>query len=109
MARKRSKKFYVFTGLAIVIVGLTLLVTFSTGPVSRPLQTMDDVYLAAAAEMPGVTCNDETIEVKLTDDAWFAHDVVGTLCWTGATPNGKTLAVTVSGAGYGALYWTSRK
>jgi pimeloyl-ACP methyl ester carboxylesterase len=101
---KRSKKFYVFTGLLGVIALLVLVVAFKTGPVTGPLQTRGDIELATAAEMPGVSCRDETMPVKLTADAWFTHDVVGTLCWTGELDD-KTLAVMVSGAGYGSVYW----
>jgi len=101
---QRSKKFYVFTGLLGVIALLALVVAFKTGPVTGPLQTRGDIVLATAADMPGVSCRDETVRVKLTADAWFSHDVVGTLCWTGEL-DGKTLAVMVSGAGYGSVYW----
>ncbi|MGI9308970.1 MAG: alpha/beta fold hydrolase, partial [Gammaproteobacteria bacterium] len=60
--------------------------------------------LATAAELAGANCEEQTISVKLTDDAWFSHDVVGTLCWTGEL-DGKTLAVTVAGGGYSGVYW----
>ncbi|MBT8443608.1 MAG: lysophospholipase [Gammaproteobacteria bacterium] len=102
--RKRSKKFYVLTGLLGLIVLLALVVAFKTGPVTGPLQTRGDIALTTAADMPGVSCRDETIPVKLTADAWFTHDVVGTLCWTGELDD-RTLAVMVSGAGYGSIYW----
>jgi pimeloyl-ACP methyl ester carboxylesterase len=101
---KRSKKFKFFTGLLGVIVVLALLVTFKTGPVSGPIRSPDGVSLATAAEVPGVTCEARSFSVNLTEDAWFSYNVAGTLCWTGAL-NGKTLAVTVSGAGYDSLYW----
>ena len=104
MAKQRSKKFYFFTGLLGVIVGLVLLVTFKTGPVERSLQTRDGVELATAAAMPGVICREQTFAVKLNAAAWFTHAVIGTLCWTGE-PDGKTLAVQVSGAGYDSIYW----
>ncbi|MFW2404588.1 MAG: alpha/beta hydrolase [Gammaproteobacteria bacterium] len=101
---QRSKKFYVFTGLLGVIALLVLVVAFKTGPVNGPLQTRGDIVLATAADMPGVKCQDRTISVKLTEDAWFTHAIVGTLCWTGELDD-KTLAVMVSGAGYGSVYW----
>jgi pimeloyl-ACP methyl ester carboxylesterase len=104
MAKQRSKKFYFFTGLLGVIVALVLLITFKTGPVERSLATRDGVELASAAAMPGVTCQEQTFVVKLTANAWFTHAVAGNLCWTGS-PDGKTLAVLVSGAGYDSLYW----
>jgi pimeloyl-ACP methyl ester carboxylesterase len=102
--QQRSKKFYVFTGLLGVVVVFALLVMFKTGPVSGPLNTRDDIELATAADLPGVTCRDQTIPVKLTADAWFTYNAVGSLCWTGSL-DGKTLAVMVSGAGYGSVYW----
>ena len=101
---QRSKKFKFFTGLLGVIVVVALVITFKTGPVARPLETKGNIPLALAADMPGVACQPQTIAVKLTEEAWFTHAVVGTLCSMGAL-DGKTLAVTVSGAGYGALYW----
>ena len=103
MAR-RSKKFYVFTGLLGVIVVYALLVTFKTGPITGPLNTVDDLELARADAVPGVQCEDWIVPVKLTADAWFSHDVAGTLCHTSQI-DGRTLAVTVSGAGYDSLYW----
>ncbi|MBM4197347.1 MAG: alpha/beta hydrolase [Gammaproteobacteria bacterium] len=102
--RKRSKKFYFFTGTLGVLAALVLLIMFRTGPVSGPLQSAPGVPLASAADMPGVNCRDQTIAVELGEGAWFDHDVVGTLCWTGEL-DGKTLAVMVSGAGYDSLYW----
>ncbi|MAF83070.1 MAG: alpha/beta fold hydrolase [Gammaproteobacteria bacterium] len=102
--QKQSKKFYFFSGLLGFFVVLTLLVLFKTGPVSGPLKTQGDIVLATAAEVPGVTCREQTIPVQLSADAWFTYDAVGTLCWTGV-PEGKTLAVMVSGAGYGSVYW----
>jgi pimeloyl-ACP methyl ester carboxylesterase len=90
--------------LMLVIVALVLLITFKTGPITAPLQTVDDVPLARADAMPGVTCEERTIPVRLNAEAWFTHDVVGQLCWTGEL-DGQTLAVTVSGGGYASLYW----
>ncbi len=104
MAQQRSKKFYFFTALLGVIAALALLITFKTGPVGRSLQTRDGVELETAASMSGVACQEQIFTVKLTADAWFTHDVAGTLCWMGA-PDGKTLAVQVSGAGYDSIYW----
>lgn len=102
--RKRSKKFYFFTGLLGVVVVFALLVMFKTGPVSGPLNTRDGIELATAADLPGVTCKEHSIPVKLTEDAWFTYNAVGTLCWSGSL-DGKTLAVMVSGAGYRSVYW----
>lgn len=102
--RKRSKKFYIFTGALGVITALVLLIMFRTGPLSGPLQSKPGISLATAADMPGVKCQEKTMAVELSEDAWFTHDAVGTLCWTGEL-NGKTLAVMVSGAGYDSLYW----
>ncbi len=92
--QKQSKKFYFFSGLLGFFVVMTLLVLFKTGPVSGPLKTQGDIVLATAAEVPGVTCREQTIPVQLTADAWFTYAVVGTLCWTGV-PAGKSLAVEV--------------
>lgn len=102
--RKPSKTIYAFTGVLVVILGLALLVMFKTGPISRPLQTKQNIELATAAVMPGANCEEVIIPVKLSAGAWFTYDVLGTLCWTGE-PDGRTLAVTVSGAGYGSIYW----
>ena len=104
LMRKRSKKFYAFIGALGVVLVLALLITFRTGPISRPLQTKQGVSLATAAQMPGVNCRDLTFPVKLKPGAWFTHTVAGTLCWAGKL-DGKALAVMVSGAGYGSLYW----
>jgi pimeloyl-ACP methyl ester carboxylesterase len=101
---KRSKKFYFFTTLLGIIAVVALLITFKTGPVTGPLNTRGDIKLATAMDMPGVSCEEKIIPAKLTDESWFTHDVVGTLCWTGEL-DGQTLAVMVSGAGYGSLYW----
>ena len=101
---KRSKKFYFFSGLLGLIAAYALAVTFKTGPISRPLPEGAGYELASAADLPGVSCEEQTIPVKLSEDAWLTHDIVGTLCWRGDL-DGQTLAVTVSGAGYGSLYW----
>ncbi|MDH3692919.1 MAG: lysophospholipase [Gammaproteobacteria bacterium] len=101
---KRSKKFYFFSGLLCLIAAFALAVTFKTGAITRPLPEGAGYDLASAADLPGVSCEEQTIGVKLSEDAWFKHDIVGTLCWRGDL-EGQTLAVTVSGAGYGALYW----
>ena len=103
MAR-RSKKFYGFTGLLGVIVAYGLVVTFNTGPITGPVRSVNGLELARAGSMSGVTCEDRTITVRLSPDAWFEHDVAGTLCHSGEI-DGRTLAVTVSGAGYDSLYW----
>jgi len=87
-----------------VLAGLALLVTLKTGPIAGPLQTQQGIPLATAAELPGATCEEWVVLVKLSPRGWFSHNVAGTLCWTGDL-DGKTLAVTVSGAGYGSVYW----
>lgn len=101
---KRSKKFYVLSGLLALVAVYVLTVTVKTGPVVRTLPEGLGYELVSAADMPGVNCEERTIGVKLTEAAWFTHDIVGTLCWSGKL-DGKTLAVTVSGAGYGSIYW----
>ncbi len=93
-----------FLALFGLIAVLSVLVMFMTGPVTGPLQTQGDIVLATAAEVPGVTCREQIIPVQLSADAWFTYNAVGTLCWTGVL-DGKTLAVMVSGAGYGSVYW----
>lgn len=100
----RSRKFYFFTALLALVGAYVLLVALKTGPVARSLQSVEGALLARASDMPGVTCEERTIEAKLTEDAWFSHDIVGDLCWTDSL-EGKTLLVTVSGAGYNSLYW----
>ena len=102
--RRASKLFKFIVGLVGALVALVLLIMLRTGPISAPLQGKAGVSLATAADLPDVVCREETIPVKLGADAWFTHNVVGDLCWPGEL-QGRTLAVMVSGAGYGSIYW----
>ena len=92
------------SALLVFVIAFTLLLTFRTGPISRPLQAIDGIRLATASDMPGARCEELVIPVKLGADGWFTHEVRGTLCGGGDSA-GKTLAVMVSGAGYDSLYW----
>jgi len=103
MAR-RSRKFYFFTSLLALVVFYAITAALKTGPVSLPLQSIEGANIARAAAMPGANCEELSVATKLTEDAWFSHDIVGDLCWTDGL-EGKTVIVTVSGAGYNSLYW----
>jgi pimeloyl-ACP methyl ester carboxylesterase len=100
----RSRVFKFFTGLLIVIAMVTLVLVFKTAPVTDPVVSLDGRHPATAAELPGVTCRERVIASRLNPDGWFEYDVAGTLCWSGEL-DGKTLIVTVSGAGYDSVYW----
>jgi len=99
---KRSKKFWFFSTLAIIIVGWTLLGLMKTGGIDRGFTT--NAAFSWAADMPGVTCETRRIPVRLSPNGLREFDLVGQLCWTGEL-NDQTLQVLVSGAGYGAAYW----
>ncbi|MDJ0929102.1 MAG: hypothetical protein QNJ73_15805, partial [Gammaproteobacteria bacterium] len=83
MTRRLSKLFRYIVGLLGLVLALVLLIALRTGPISAPLQGKTGVALATAADMPGVTCREHTIPVKLGADAWLTHHVVGDLCARG--------------------------
>jgi len=100
--KSRSKKFYFFTTLAGLLLLWALAVTVKTGGIDRGFYNNPEY--AWAADMTGVSCEQKTLSVKLKHEGLRSYDLVGQLCWTGE-PQGKTLQVLVSGAGYGAVYW----
>jgi pimeloyl-ACP methyl ester carboxylesterase len=99
---KRSKKFWFFSGLLGLILAWTILGLFNTGGIERGFYTNPDY--AWAADMDGVTCEQQRIPVNLAEGSSREYSLVGQLCWMGEL-NDKTLQVLVSGAGYGAVYW----
>jgi pimeloyl-ACP methyl ester carboxylesterase len=99
---KRSKKFWFFSALALLVLGWTGIGLLYTGGIERGFATNDSY--AWARDMPGVSCETQRIPVKLSAQGIREYDLVGQLCWTGELHN-KTLQVLVSGAGYGAVYW----
>jgi pimeloyl-ACP methyl ester carboxylesterase len=105
MKSKRSSALRIVGALLALTLGVVLWLGLGAGPVPGPAQESEDFALARAWDMPGVTCEELFIAAKLGANAWFTHDIHGTLCGSGGDFNGKTLAVTVSGAGYDSLYW----
>ncbi len=99
---KRSKKFWFFSGLALVLGLWFVAALFATGGIDRGFYTNPDYQWAG--DMAGVTCETQSIPVKLAPDASREYSLVGKLCWSGELTD-KTLQVLVSGAGYGAVYW----
>lgn len=92
-------------GVVAVLVAVAILVSvLKSGGMGRPLQGPDGAALQTVAEMPGVTCTEFVIPVKLSANSLFEHDVVGDLCAPGS-PAGRVLQVLVSGSGYGSVYW----
>ena len=101
---KRSKKFYFFTGLAVLLAGWAALIGFGQGPVAVLHDKAPELGLAEAKAMPGVRCRNEVIPVALAPGKVANYKLVGELCAIDGFSN-KTLQVLVSGAGYGAVYW----
>lgn len=104
--KPRSKKFYFFSGLGLLLIFWLLLGLFNTGGVLPAVDTVPEhsTPLARASEMPGVNCEEYRIPVLLSPDSTFEFDVVGQFCEPEAGA-AKTLQVLVSGAGYGSTYW----
>ena len=104
--KRRSKKFYFFNTLLIAVIVWVALAFFNTGGLKPAVDITpeSDIYLARAADMPGVSCEPKRIPVRLSKDSRFVFDLVGQLCWQGGRL-GDTLQVLVSGAGYGSAYW----
>jgi len=101
---KRSKKFYFFTGLGVLLISWVLLVWLDQGPVAVLHENDSGLALAEAKAMQGVKCRNETIAVALAPGKAAKYSLVGELCAIDGFTN-KTLQVLVSGAGYGAVYW----
>lgn len=99
---KRSKTFWFFSLLGGGLLLWSMLIMLNTGGIDRGFYTEADY--AWAADMDGVTCEQQRIPVKLAPDGLGDYDLVGQLCWTGELSD-QTLQVLVSGAGYGAAYW----
>jgi pimeloyl-ACP methyl ester carboxylesterase len=99
---KRSKKFWFFSTVGVLLIGWILLGLLKTGGIDRGFR--DNPDYAFAGDMPGVNCESKRIPVKLSPDGFRTFELVGELCWTGTLAN-QTLQVLVSGAGYGAVYW----
>ncbi|MCP4198735.1 MAG: alpha/beta hydrolase [Proteobacteria bacterium] len=55
-------------------------------------------------QLQPLSCEDHTIPVTLSEEDNDTYNVVGELCWRGE-PEGKTLQLLISGAGYGPVYW----
>ncbi len=100
----RGKIKWLFALVLLLVLIPIALVAVKTGPVSRPWQNISGTPAVRAADMPGVRCEERTFEVQLSADGWRTYGVVGSLCWMGEL-DGQTLAVTVSGNGYGSVYW----
>jgi len=58
----------------------------------------------ASEQLPPLSCDDYTIPVTLSEEDSEIYNVVGELCSRGE-PDGKTLQLLISGAGYGPVYW----
>ena len=99
---QRSKKFWFFSTLGGLLVGWMILGLLKTGGIDRGFNDIPE--FARAADMEGVTCEQQRIPVKLSAEGFREFDLVGDLCWMGE-PSNKTLQVLVSGGGYGAVYW----
>lgn len=93
-----------FAVLALLIVVATLVGILKSGGMPQPLQGPDGAALQTAAALPGVSCTELVIPVKLSANGIFEYDVVGDLCSAGP-PAGRVLQVLVSGSGYGSVYW----
>ena len=92
-------------GVLIALIVLAVVIGFlKSGGMGRPLQAPAGVALQTAAELPGVTCTELVIPVRLSPGSLFEFDVVGDLCAPGS-PAGRVLQVMVSGSGYGSVYW----
>ena len=102
--KNRSKKFYFFSTVALIIVIWVLVVMFDKSPVASLHGDGSALGLSRVADMPSVSCEDKTISVKLVADSNTKYDLVGELCYFGSLDN-KTLQVMVSGSGYGSAYW----
>ena len=102
--KKRSKKFFFFSALVLIVLVWTLVVMFDKGPVATLHGDSTDLGLSRVAGMPGVSCEEQSIAVKLAPDSASEYRVVGELCAIDNLDN-KTLQVLVSGAGYGSVYW----
>ena len=104
--KKRSKKFYFFSGLGLLIGLWAFVALFNTGGVLPTVDSLPEYTtpLARVSDMPGVSCKEHRIPIKLAADSTFDFDLVGQLCrMAGSEP--ATLQVLVSGAGYGSNYW----
>ena len=80
---KRSKKFYFFSGLLGLVLVWFVVGLFKTGGIERGFDTNPD--FSWAADMDGVSCEKQTIPVKLTADASREFNLVGQLCWINET------------------------
>ncbi|MGI9342270.1 MAG: alpha/beta hydrolase [Gammaproteobacteria bacterium] len=101
---RRSKTSWFFACLFGFIAVTAMVLMLRTGPVTNPVVGHGGAPPVTAAAMPGVTCVERVIPARLHAGGWFEYDVAGTLCWSGEI-RGKTLLVTVSGAGYDSVYW----
>ena len=99
---KRSKKFYFFAGLLGLVLVWFAVGLFKTGGIDRGFDTNPNY--SWAADMDGVSCEPQTIPVKLTAAGSREFSLVGQLCKMNESQS-TTLQVLVSGAGYGAAYW----
>ena len=99
---QRTKKFYFFSSLLSLLLLWGLVGLFKTGGIYRGFDSNPEY--SWAADMAGVECAPKSIPVRLSADGFREYNLVGQLCWMGE-PEGKTLQVLVSGAGYGAAYW----
>lgn len=90
--------------IAALFAVVVLVAVLKSGGMGRPLQGPAGAALQTAAALPGVTCTELVIPVRLSPESLFEFDVVGDLCAAGPLA-GRVLQVMVSGSGYGAVYW----
>ena len=103
MARRSLGRRLLKAFALLLLVGVVAGILMSGGKPTE-LRVPDGASVQTADMLPGVSCTEIVIPVKLSVDGWFSFDVVGDLCRPPA-PAGEVLQVLVSGSGYGSVYW----